>query len=452
MLEKGKESNDEGLLEMEAFQEALQYYQGSPEQWKSFSENLRSTVKDPYFNMIITFLNNRSDNFSDLHCIIYQQDVSLEDRIAFAAIHFSDQYFMKSIKELFTNACLYRTLFGLLIIGISYEKATHDLLSEYVDYTGDIQTATVLLVVGRCFMKDQSWPITYSAEGVAGSDFELLVIEDNEACIELDEHTRRSCTIVCDYLDMLNTWGMWVQRARLDCILGWRRDVISVEPRMNQNAAEICCQFCPQNITLDKTDTSVPSAVLVPAARPNISTTLVILLLFSKMRHVNLTICQITCLCPLRTGQTAKLSMVAIFYRLWLFSGKCFLIQLIDYMGAKGSVGVFTLRPSGAPSIPAREMACPRCLKPLPKCILCRRHMGSYVQTECHELGLLSSWFTWCQKCRHGGHMAHLWHWFNGHAECAASGCLCNCKMEDIDIVGLNAELPQPCLFCEDSC
>ncbi|KAK6110047.1 hypothetical protein QQG55_38385 [Brugia pahangi] len=384
MLEKGKESNDEGLLEMEVFQEALQYYQRSPGQWKSFSENLRNTVKDPYFNMIITFLNNRSDNFSG---IIHQQDISLEDRIAFAAIHFNDQYFVESIKELFTNACLYRTLFGLLIIGISVKLIL--LIFGYVDYTGDIQTATVLLVVGRCFMKDQSWPIIYSAEGVASSDFELLAIEDNEACNELDEHMRRSCTIVCDYLDMLNTWGMWVQRARLDCILGWRRDMISAEPRMNQNAvqasAEICCQFCPQNITLDKTDTSttsvVPSAVLVPATRPNISTT-----------------------------------------------------------------------PSGAPSIPAREMACPRCLKPLPKCILCRRHMGSYVQTECHELGLLSSWFTWCQKCRHGGHMAHLWHWFNGHAECAASGCLCNCKMEDIDIVGLNAELPQPCLFCEDSC
>lgn len=107
-----------------------------------------------------------------------------------------------------------------------------------MDYTGDIQTATVLLVVGRCFMKDQSWPITYSAEGVASSDFELLATEDNEACNELDEHMRRSCTIVCDYLDMLNTWGMWVQRARLDCILGWRRDMISVEPRMNQNAVQ----------------------------------------------------------------------------------------------------------------------------------------------------------------------------------------------------------------------
>ncbi|VDK70464.1 unnamed protein product [Onchocerca ochengi] len=386
MLEKARESNDEGLPEMEAFQEALQHYRGLPEQWKSVSKKLRSIVRDPYFNMIITFLDGRCDNFSDLHCIVHQHDIPLEDRIAFAAIHFSDQYFMKSVKELFTDACLYRTLFGLLITGISYEKATHDLLSQYVDYTGDIQTATILLVVGRCFVKEQSWPIAYSAEEIASSDFELLTIEDSGACTKLDEHIRRSFTIVCDYLDMLNVWGMWVQRARLDCILGWRRNAILLESRVDRNTvqAEICCQFCPQNITLDESDislTSVPSAVLIPTTRSNISTT-----------------------------------------------------------------------SSTAPSIPAREMACLHCLKPLPKCILCRRHMGSYVQTECHELGRLSSWFTWCQKCRHGGHMAHLWHWFNGHAECAANGCLCNCQMEDINIIGLNVEPPQPCLFCEDSC
>ncbi|OZC08413.1 hypothetical protein X798_04613 [Onchocerca flexuosa] len=386
VLEKARESNDEGLPEMEAFQEALQHYRGLPEQWKSVSKNLKSIVKDPYFSMIITFLDGRCDNFSDLHCIVHQHDIPLEDRIAFAAIHFSDQYFMKSVKELFTDACLYRTLFGLLITGISYEKATHDLLSQYVDYTGDIQTATILLVVGRCFVKEQSWPIAYSAEEIASIDFELLAIEDSGACNKLDEHIKRSFTIVCDYLDMLNVWGMWVQRARLDCILGWRRNAILLESRMDRNTvqAEICCQFCPQNITLDKSDislTSVPSAVLIPTTRSNISIT-----------------------------------------------------------------------SSAAPSIPAREMACPHCLKPLPKCILCRRHMGSYVQTECHELGRLSSWFTWCQKCRHGGHMAHLWHWFNGHAECAANGCLCNCQMEDIDIIGLNIEPPQLCLFCEDSC
>ncbi|KAL3981821.1 hypothetical protein ACH3XW_44655 [Acanthocheilonema viteae] len=375
ILEKARKLGAEGLLEMEAFQEALQYYRELPEQWKSISEGLRSIVKDPYFNMIITFLDDRHDN-----------DIPLEDRIAFAAIHFSDQYFMKSVKELFTDACLYRTLFGLFIIGISYEKATHDLLSQYVDHTGDIQTATILLIVGRCFMKKSSWSVAYSAEEIASTDFELKAVEDNEMCSQLDEHIRRSYTIVCDYLDMLNVWGMWVQRARLDCIFGWRREAILLKSGMNQNAvqAEICCQFCPQNITLDKSDisaTSMPSAVLVPTTRSNISTTLLT-----------------------------------------------------------------------SPSIPAREMACSHCLKPLPKCILCRRHMGSYVQTDCHELGHLSSWFTWCQKCRHGGHMAHLWHWFNDHAECAASGCLCNCKMENIDFIGLNVDPPQPCLFCEDAC
>lgn len=56
---------------------------------------------------------------------------------------------------------------------------------RYVDYTGDIQTATVLLVLGRCFAKERSWPIAYSAEEIARCDFELLAVEDNEACTEL---------------------------------------------------------------------------------------------------------------------------------------------------------------------------------------------------------------------------------------------------------------------------
>lgn len=33
MLEKARASNDEGLLEVEAFQEALQHYRELPEQW-----------------------------------------------------------------------------------------------------------------------------------------------------------------------------------------------------------------------------------------------------------------------------------------------------------------------------------------------------------------------------------------------------------------------------------
>lgn len=55
-----------------------------------------------------------------------------------------------------------------------------------------------------------------------------------------NEHMRRSSTIVYDYLDMLNTWGMWVQRARLICILGWKQNNFSTERRMNQNTEQAC--------------------------------------------------------------------------------------------------------------------------------------------------------------------------------------------------------------------
>lgn len=54
-----------------------------------------------------------------------------------------------------------------------------------MDYTGDIQTATVLLVIGCCFTKEPSWPVAYSAEEVASIDLELQAIEDNEVCSEM---------------------------------------------------------------------------------------------------------------------------------------------------------------------------------------------------------------------------------------------------------------------------
>lgn len=54
-----------------------------------------------------------------------------------------------------------------------------------MDYTGDVQTATVLMILGRCFVKEEAWPVAYSTEGVAGSDFELVNIGNKEACTEM---------------------------------------------------------------------------------------------------------------------------------------------------------------------------------------------------------------------------------------------------------------------------
>lgn len=70
--------------------------------------------------------------------------------------------------------------------------------------------------------------------------------------------------------------------------------------------------------------------------------------------------------------------------------------------------------------------ACPNCRKPLPRCAICLMHMGTHggpitttpsntgaISTrEFHKSSDFSSWFTWCQSCRHGGHAVHLTQWF----------------------------------------
>jgi hypothetical protein len=41
----------------------------------------------------------------------------------------------------------------------------------------------------------------------------------------------------------------------------------------------------------------------------------------------------------------------------------------------------------------------------------------------------LEMWFLWCQKCKHGGHAQHILEWFvkDGHQECPVSDCECHC-------------------------
>lgn len=44
----------------------------------------------------------------------------------------------------------------------------------------------------------------------------------------------------------------------------------------------------------------------------------------------------------------------------------------------------------------------------------------------------LHDWFSWCQSCRHGGHLEHMNQWFDQHDECPVTGCTCHCDAKDI--------------------
>jgi hypothetical protein len=37
------------------------------------------------------------------------------------------------------------------------------------------------------------------------------------------------------------------------------------------------------------------------------------------------------------------------------------------------------------------------------------------------------NWFSWCQSCKHGGHVKHLIDWFRTHQKCPFLHCKCCC-------------------------
>jgi WD40 repeat protein len=102
---------------------------------------------------------------------------------------------------------------------------------------------------------------------------------------------------------------------------------------------------------------------------------------------------------------------------------------------------------------------CPQCKKPLPRCSICLLSLGCLnpymeLQRERNQFprnampadkkamvddlsGLASipfaEWFTWCMRCKHGGHAHHLVGWFSKHETCAVSGCDCKCQFDGIE-------------------
>jgi len=93
---------------------------------------------------------------------------------------------------------------------------------------------------------------------------------------------------------------------------------------------------------------------------------------------------------------------------------------------------------------------CPQCRKPLPRCAICMLSLGALnpyteltrrgggpSQTPDNLASLanlpFAEWFTWCMRCKHGGHAHHLVGWFSKHEVCPVSGCDCQCQFDGID-------------------
>lgn len=85
---------------------------------------------------------------------------------------------------------------------------------------------------------------------------------------------------------------------------------------------------------------------------------------------------------------------------------------------------------------------CPECLNALPRCVICLMPYSSvnpyFEIVRSHRTpknpaprSKFDEWFSWCEKCHHGGHNIHLLEWFDSSNDCAAAGCSCQCMSLD---------------------
>ncbi|XP_040061541.1 GATOR complex protein MIOS [Ixodes scapularis] len=309
------------------------YSKETREAWREVWHSLRLSLSEPYLQALFAFLTAQDDSYRQL---LYECDMAVEDRVAFACLHLPDSKLTQYIGDLTNSLVAEGNLDAVLLTGLGEDGV--ELVQRYLDRTGDVQTASLVAL--------QSHPSVLSV-------------------------SPRAQLWVDHYRHLLDQWRLWQQRCQFDC--QWvRQHASSVPPPQ----VVVSCNFCGL------------------AATPYLP------------------------------------------------------------LGAQGRAPP---RPHlGAPTLNKTKVSCcPSCRKPLPRCALCLTNMGTPAGSlwkkgdgdwpprdpegrpdpaEEEKLSGLSTWFTWCQSCRHGGHAVHLADWFGDHTECPVTGCSCKCgAMDRID-------------------
>ncbi|CAG5125732.1 unnamed protein product, partial [Candidula unifasciata] len=174
--------------------------------WRRTCGTLRYQLENPYLRAIFAFLACDEDNYED---VLNEEDMSVEDRIAFALNYLPDAKLKLYLCKLADELTKAGDLDGILLTGMSNKGI--DLLENYVDRTSDVQTAAIATVfsVSPAVMKD-----TRVIEWIEG------------------------------YRDLLDRWRFWNQRAQFDIV----RQSFSQEYRVTTQV-HVSCNFCGKSVS-----------------------------------------------------------------------------------------------------------------------------------------------------------------------------------------------------------
>lgn len=349
------------------------------------SSDYESCTNIAYLRALLRFLlltrkeevdSSKSD--CGLKSVLEDPHLSLSDRVAFAC-RFLSPIDLKTQLQQWTDACQENgAVEGLIISGLTAQGI--QLLQSFVDKTGDVQTAT--LITSRVAM-------------------EIYSKDERRVCSEwLDS-----------YRNLLNHWQMWQARAMFDVD---RADLMRAFTSSQASARQQ--QYNKSNkLTTEKKKNQ---KVLEPDF---ILSSLIPAQMEARCNY-----------CSVSLSGVSRRQQDGISSNEWLSRSKNVL------------------------------SCCPKCRKPLPRCSICLLSLGClnpYAEFKktpaCHiasnsvsnrggggqfnknndfvsSLANLpfAEWFTWCMKCKHGGHAHCLVEWFSDHNTCPVSGCDCQCQFD----------------------
>nr|XP_022917672.1 GATOR complex protein MIOS-A isoform X1 [Onthophagus taurus] len=181
------------------------YSEDKGSMWRQFCSSPRTKLDDAYLRAMFAFLTAENGNYDD---ILYENEVSVNDRIGFACLYLSDTRLNDYLKILTSKLTEEGNLDGLLLTGNTFEGIK--ILQKYLDRTSDIQTTALISV--RAF--------------------------NSETLQELGKDWVNS------YRSLLDSWQYWHERANFDIMLCSERPTDKPPQQVY-----ISCNFCGKSIS-----------------------------------------------------------------------------------------------------------------------------------------------------------------------------------------------------------
>uniref|UniRef100_A0A7E4UZD1 Zinc_ribbon_16 domain-containing protein n=2 Tax=Panagrellus redivivus TaxID=6233 RepID=A0A7E4UZD1_PANRE len=279
-------------------------------------------------------------------------DVKPEDRFMFALINMDDKLLRITFVNIYKEFIAAEPLKALALVGLYDKTEVHHVIMKYYGYTSDLQTCTILYILGKMF---SSIP---ELRNPANVGIRLDILLQKLIASVKDHHHKRGLNCVFEYLEMLDSWDMQVEKTFLYQLLF--TDITPAKGKIVRPQAVIACNSCGRA-------------------------------------------------CYTTTQEKIQ-SWKAVRGR-----------DMPDNFPNRGRIST-----------------CGACRKPLPKCVICRHHYGSVVESTPlfgEADSALDYSFVYCIRCQHGGHCNHVTDWFKDHDMCPASGCTCRCNKRDGGLV-----------------